>query len=200
MSMILLFCGGVFFSAAASTKSDYRRAFKKHTRSDELYQNVGLYASISWYATVLSPEFARAQAGEAARIYHYTPKEQEDFYRAELSKSSGQLRLFLSFYAFDRKSSDITKKGNPWQLKLVKNGQEYQPVKIEKVDKPTQLEKWFFPYINIWSVHYYITFPVALGDCITSDISCNTSYIYNNTSPLSLEVRGPFGHGTLVWK
>lgn len=179
-----LLCFTVSLLVEASGKSAYRKVLKKYTRSDELYQNVGLYASISWHATLLCPDYLAAQAREASRIYHYDPVRQDAFLDAELSRVAGRTAFFLSFYAFDRKFADLSKKGSDWQLRLVVGGHEYDPEKIERIDKPTMLQKWFYPYINLWSHHYIVTFPPSAGV---------------QTTGIAMEVRGPFGHGILKW-
>lgn len=183
----LVFCSGTIFytfPAQAGGKSIYRKALKKATRTDELYQNVGLYASISWQATLLSPEYLQAQQNEIARIYRDTAPRESLTLEKSMRAASGRTAFFLSFYAFDRKHADLAMKDTEWQLRLIVGGEEYDAEKIEKLGKPTQLQKWLFPYMNLWSNFYIVTFPPSAGV---------------NRSDVTLSVRGPFGHGTLSW-
>lgn len=172
-------------SGAMAGRAAFKTAFKKWTRSDELYQNLGLYASISWHATLLSEDYLIAQAHEVGRIYDYDTAQTQAYLDGEIDRARDKLLFFVSFYAFDRKNDDLAKQSSDWQLHALIDGEKIKPLKIEPIGKPSPLEKRLFPYINLWSRHYWVSFPRAIS---------------HDSTPVTLEVRGPFGHGTLSWR
>lgn len=186
ISLLLLL---VFFVATAhaypqTKKKAYRKAFKNVTRYDEIYQREDFYASLTWYATHLSDEFLAAQIEEVARIYDWSPSEKEKYADEQRAKFSNYTVFFVSFYAYDYKTSDLSKKDSVWSLKLETGGQRYEPVKFEAVSRPTPLDIQLYPYINPWSRHYLVYYP---------------KFSSAPKGDLMLRVSGPYAQGSLAW-
>ena len=89
------------------------------------------------------------------------------------------------FYAYDRKNGDLANKDSDWQLFLDVDGKKIKTKKIEKISKITDYHRVLFPYSNIWSRHYLISFP---------------KHNEQKFTPVTLSIRGPFGQSQLEWK
>ena len=167
-----------------SKKSEYHKVFKDWTQKQEVYQREDFYASMTWAATLLSPEFLTAQNNEIARIYRQTDAEKTKSSDERIAKFANATVFFVSFYGYDYRTSNLAKKDSIWKLRLEVDGKRYDPVKFESMSKPTPIDGQLFPYINPWSYHYYVYFPnVAL----------------NGARQIKLTIDGPFSHGSLAW-
>lgn len=139
---------------------------------------------MTWHVTYLSPEFLAAQIEEVARIYDWSPSEKEKYAVAQQGKFSNYTVFFVSFYAYDYKTSDLSATDPIWSLKLEVGGQRYEPVKFESVRRPTPLDAQLYPYINPWSRHYFVFYPKFTGD---------------ERGSLTLKVNGPHAQDALSW-
>lgn len=166
-------------------KSPYTKVFKAHTRSDELYQRPDFYASVTWSATLMDDDFLKALMDEIGRVYADSPHEKRAYYRDNLASFEKSTVFFLSFYAYDRNSVDLTQKYPSWKIRLLVNGKRHDPVHVEKIGKPDVLQTFLFPYIKPWANHYYLHFPRL-------DLSGHDRIV--------LTVDGPHAHGKLTWK
>lgn len=192
ISLVVLAMALLIFNAAPAfsdssphaSRHDYKKALKRWTRADELYQREDFYASLSWHATYLSAEFVSAQANEIGRIYDHTSYDERRIEREMFDRFAGQTVFFVSFYGYDYKSGDLADKEPQWILRLEVDGQRYAPVKIEPVKKPTPLDKQLFPFINTWSRHYYVYF---------------TGFASVKSEDVHLRINGPYSNGHLNW-
>lgn len=162
-------------------KSVYRKAFKKWTKSDELYQREDFYASMAWHVTYLSPGFLSTLVDEVARIYDYSPAETDKYRREVMQKFGDNSVFFVSFYGYDYKASDISKKDSVWKLRLETADSRDEPEKIELIKKPDPLLTQLYNYIRPWARHYYVYFPQV------------------DAPTVKLKVNGPHSQGELTW-
>lgn len=181
--LILFFSVSLLSCHGQHVKSTYHRDLKKWTRQGESFQANLFFVSVKWGATLLSREMILAQGEEVGHIYE-SPKEKQKFLEEELAKLNHSTRFFVSFYGYDRKNSDLAKAISDWKLALNVNGKKYLPTTIERINKISPLEKKFYPYIDIWSNYYLVTFPVAHDEL---------------SKHITLSVHGPFGSNDLTW-
>lgn len=182
--LLLIFSVSVAEAYPQAKKKSYRKAFKSVTRHDEVYQREDFYASMTWHASHLSSDFLAAQVEEVARIYDWSPSEKEKYASTQQTKFSNYTVFFVSFYAYDYKTSDLSDNDSIWSLKLEVGGQRYEPVKFEAVSRPTPLDIQLYPYINSWSRHYFVFYPKFTSD---------------ERGDLILKISGPHAQDSLSW-
>ena len=173
-----------FTAHAWFKKYPYNKEFKRWTREEQLYQRPDFYASITWTVTFLSPKFIEALGDEIARIYDHSAREKSEYHRENLAKFDELTPFFVSFYAYDRNTMDLTQKYPSWKVRLVVNGRRYDAVRVEKIAKPDVLTVTLFPYVKAWANHYYLYFPKV-------DLTGTTQF--------ELSVDGPYAKGRLSW-
>ena len=171
-------------SFAHTKKSSYHKAFKRWNRHQELYQREDFYASISWNVVLLSDSFLDSMADEVARIYNYGPEESDHYLRGQKEKYGGHPSFFVSFYAYDPTSSDLSVEKTVWKIRLLVDGKRFEPVRVDKISSPTPLDKVLFSFIRPWADHYYLHFPEV-------DLE--------NAQDVSLTIHGPNAKGSLDW-
>lgn len=184
LSFLILLFSFTANTAFASTKSEYKKSLKAWTQKQEVYQREDFYASMTWAATLLSPEFLSAQNDEIARIYRQTDDERSQTSAQRMNKFANATVFFVSFYGYDYKTANLAKKDSIWKLRLEVDGERFEPVRFESMSKPTPFDSQLFPYINPWSYHYYVYFP---------------NVTRANSRQIKLTIDGPFSHGVLAW-
>lgn len=181
-SFLVLCC--LFISPPAYARApSYKKILKKYTRHNEVYQREDIYASISWHVTWQADEFLQAKVAKIAKIYRHDENEKESQRRSEQGKFGDFESFFVSFYSYDFKNADLSRSTENWQLTLSVDGEEFSPVRIEKVGTLSPLKQVLFPYSNLWARHYFVYFPKV------------ASY----GKKIELRVDGPYGHSALTW-
>ncbi|MBU0505622.1 MAG: hypothetical protein ABII18_06160 [bacterium] len=158
---------------------------KEWTRQEEVYGRKDFYASMKWIVTFQSEDFLKSKINKLATIYGYSGKEMQALITKEQTPCLNNYCFYVSFYAYDRNNGDLANKDSDWQLLLDVDGKRLKPTKIEKIDRITDYHRSLFPYSNIWSRHYLISFPKNNEQ---------------NFTPVTLSIRGPFGQSQLEWK
>ena len=172
-------------SAADSGSSSYKKILKKWTHSDTVYRSRDFHAEILWSATWLNDAVLNAQAGWYAKVYDVSDSEKENFLDELIKKRGDSVLFFISFYNYDRHFDDLTNPRAKWDVRFQAGGLDFRPLRMEKVNRATPLERLFYPYLNSWSRGYYVWFPVEA---------------VNYSSPHALSIHGPFASSELVWK
>lgn len=180
---VLILCL-VSLNAPAASPS-YKKVLKKWTHSDTVYRARDFHAEILWSATWLNDAMLDAQAAKYAKVYDVSDSEEEEFLNGLVQKRDDSLFFFVSFYNYDRHFDDLADPRASWDIRLQAGGREFRPERMEKVNRPTPLERLFYPYLNSWSRGYYVWFPAAAG---------------HYSPPYTLSLRGPFAVSELVWK
>lgn len=165
-------------------KNPYKKAIKKWTRDNEVYQREDFYASLKWFATLQSDDFIVAKAQEMAKIYEHDAGQTQIYLKKEMDQHHPYLSFFVSFYGYDYNNSDISNEKAGWKLHVEVNGERYEPTKIVRIDKLKPLHQRLYPYSNIWSRHFFVYFPKPAGA---------------DASQVKLLVNGPFGNDELIW-
>lgn len=188
-STIILFVLVACFVAQPAKAGDrrssrYNKSLKTWTRQDEVYQREDFHASLKWHATWLNQDFLAAWAREHAKIYDLDAADEEAFLLDLQNQYGGTDVFFVSFYSYSFRESDLAKRDAVWKLSLETDGQNAQPIKIEKLSKPTSYHKRIFNYIDTWSSCYFVSFAKK----------------QTSEDDLHLKINGPTGKGQLTWK
>ncbi|MBF0104502.1 MAG: hypothetical protein HQM16_04150 [Deltaproteobacteria bacterium] len=182
--VLVLFLFFLFiFPASLSAKNIYKKQLRASSRTKEVYQRDDLFASVRWHVTYQTPEFVQAKAEKMAKFYKYEGQKKQDLIQAERAKFDAYTAFYISFYAYDYKYADISNQDNHWKLYLEADGERFEPVKFERIEKVTPLYEVLYPYSNVWSRHYYVFFPKLNTDSL----------------PVKLIVTGPTGSSELKW-
>lgn len=166
-------------------KNHYKSTLKEWTREEEVYGRDDFYASMKWIATFQSAAYLKSKINKLTTIYGYSGQDLQELISKEQTPCLDNYCFYVSFYAYDRKNGDLASKDGDWKLSLDVNGRKIKPTKIEKVSKITAYHRALFPYSNIWSRHYLISFPKTTKQ---------------DSTPVTLSIRGPFGKSQLEWK
>lgn len=180
---LIVLCVCLSFNAHAG-KKDYKKLLKHYTHAQETYQREDFYASLNWTASYLHPNLISEALTHMNEMYQFSSTQRVENKKKWHDKLDGYVVFYVNFYGYDYKHSDLSKDNGDWNIFLTSGAERFEPVKIEKITKPSPLEVTLFPYTNIWSRHYYIYFPQEAAT--------------GNT--MQLNVVGPQGTGKLVWK
>ena len=164
-------------------KKQYEKTLWKWTRTSEVFQRDDFNASLKWYATPINEEIIAAQIRRVASVYQYDQPEYDNLSAKMTERFSHYTVYYVSFYSYEYRFEDLSKESNDWKIYLESNCNKTAPIKIEKINKVSQMDQMLFPYSNLWSHHYYIYFPKQ------SESTC----------PVKLSVFGPGGKDTLTW-
>ncbi|MBI4412524.1 MAG: hypothetical protein HY541_08580 [Deltaproteobacteria bacterium] len=182
----------IFFPLGADSGGpSYKKTLKKWTHSDTVYRARDFHAEILLSATWLNDAVLNAQAAKYAQVYDVSDSEQDEFLGQLVKKRDDAVLFFVSFYHYDRHFDDLTDPQAKWDIRLeagggaTGGGRDFRPLRMEKVNRPTPLERLFYPYLDSWSRGYYVWFPREAS---------------NYSSPHTLSVHGPFASSELVWK
>lgn len=172
-----------FSTQSAQAKFKYKKELKKYTKSAEMYQRQDFHANIIWKVTYQAPEFLQAKAKKIAKTYKLSAQEEADIYAKQKQQFGKSVNFFVSFYSYDRNTTNLSVKDNKWKLYLVKDGKRFEPKHIREKSNLSPIEKSLFPYVDHWSKAYYVSFDLE-----------TISY------PFELQVMSPEGHSKLLWK
>ncbi len=69
-------------------------------------------------------------------------------------------RFYVALYtATQMRYADLTKPGTPWVVRLLDSqGHEIEPVEIQKIAKPSPVERKYFPYTSVWRQAFRVKF------------------------------------------
>lgn len=184
LSIVSFVCVLLIMPAQARvSKKSYKKALKKVTRKEAVYQRDDFHANIVWAATHQTPEYLQSKTDYIAKIYDLTPQEKQEILDKQNKAFAQQVSFFVSFYSYDRNTTNLSVKDNKWKLYLHTGAQKIEPSSIRVKEKLTPIEKVLFPYVDHWSKAYYVTFPIE-----------------SLQVPFTLEIRSPEGNSELRWK
>lgn len=138
----------------------YKKNLKKWTRSGTVYSLKDFRAEIVWDASFLSHSLLKSQADLYARTYEIPTPERENFLNSLYQKRGDEALFFISFYSYNPHYNDIANQRGDWDLRLEVGGEMIRPSRIDKIKRPTPLDRVFYPYLTPWSRGYFVWFPV----------------------------------------
>ena len=172
------------------TYGSYVNVLDQWTRSKKVYEPsfdtvmvvTATYESKK-YREVFLAEKIRAEAippQEAARL-----REQSD---EELSRNAV---FFVSFYTPKYKWNRLNVDDPSWRLWLIDGqGKKVAPLNVRKVSKIQYADTQYYPYYDLWSYFYRVTFPRKTDDGQELDL---------DKGMVTFQVAGVKGNASLVW-
>jgi hypothetical protein len=181
--LLLLFC--FLLPSSSWAKFNYKKPLKKWTRQNEVYQREDFYASMLWTATFHSKEFLHAKVEKISGFYDYNDSQKQNLMNEELSKIEDEMVFFVSVYTYNYRDANLTLDSNAWEILATVQGQAVKPKTVKRIKKPSPTQLSLYPYINLWSNHYMITFPKPISGDVRN---------------IELSLKSPFAKDTFVWK
>lgn len=151
--------------ARTFTPDSYRQVWDAWTREEESFAWKELSHEIFVSATFESWEFRWAYVVRYAHDYSLTPEARDQMLQASLSSSRQEHRFFVTLSGMDFRESNLAGKTSAWRVLLIDPaGNQTVPVLMERVRRPTAVDRVYFPQVNAFRQTFRVTFPAVEAD------------------------------------
>ena len=164
LAAVLASCGSPRVSLSAGPRTyapdDYAFIQQRWTRKASLLSMQDLDDKLTATATFESWDFRWAYVMRYAEDFRLTEKERARMMTAELDDARQFHRFYVALYtSTHHRYADLTKPSAPWVVRLVDSqGHEIEPVEMQKIAKPTPVERKYFPYTSVWRQAFRVKF------------------------------------------
>lgn len=139
--------------------SDYWTVLRKWTRQKKLHSVAEMDNVLTVTSTYQSWDFRHAFASRYCEDYRLDTEERATFLNRSLAASKKYHEFYVALYAQLPHLGELHKKDALWKVRLVDDqGGSAKPLSISPVDKPSQLERTYFPYTTPHRKVFRITF------------------------------------------
>ena len=143
-------------------EGSYDDVYDAWTRSEEAFKWTDLADILYVTATFESWEFRWAYVIRYAYDFSIEPPVRNEMLQANLSSSRQEHRFFVTMAGFDWRESNITSKQSAWRVLLVApDGHQTVPISMERIRRPTALERVYFPSISSYRHAFRLSFPAV---------------------------------------
>lgn len=140
--------------------SDYRSTLKKWTRETKLISIDAMDNVLQVTSTFESWDFRWAYAERYATDYRFSGAKKRSFLKRSLDESKKFHQFYVALFAQQPKWGELEADDPTWIVRLVDSaGTETDPIKVDRIRKPTARELTYFPYTNSFRTVYRISFP-----------------------------------------
>ena len=151
--------------ARTFTPDSYVSVWEAWTRDKESFAWKELAHEIFVSATFESWEFRWAYVVRYAYDYSLEPEARDEMLQASLASSRQEHRFFVTLSGMDFKESNLAGKTSAWRVLLIDpEGNQTVPVLMERVRRPTAVDRVYFPQVNPYRQTFRLTFPAVDGD------------------------------------
>ena len=151
--------------ARTFTPESYVSVWEDWTREKESFSWKELAHEIHVAATFESWEFRWAYVVRYAYDYSLKPEARDEMLDASLASSRQEHRFFVTLSGMDFKESNLTGKTSAWRVLLIDPaGKQTIPILMERVRRPTAVDRVYFPQVNPYRQTFRITFPAVEAD------------------------------------
>jgi hypothetical protein len=148
--------------ARTFTPDSYPRVWEAWTREKESFAWKELSHEIFVGATFESWEFRWAYVVRYAHDYSLTPEARDEMLRASLASSRLEHRFFVTLSGLDFRESNLADKASAWRVLLIDPaGNQTSPMLMERVRRPTAVDRVYFPQVNSFRQTFRLTFPAV---------------------------------------
>ncbi|MFW2388349.1 MAG: hypothetical protein ACN4G0_08430 [Polyangiales bacterium] len=148
--------------ARTFTPESYTRVWEAWTRDRESFAWKELAHEIFVSATFESWEFRWAYVVRYAYDYSLAPEARDQMLQASLASSRQEHRFFVTLSGMDFKESNLAGKTSAWRVLLIDpEGNQTVPVLMERVRRPTAVDRVYFPQVNPYRQTFRLTFPAV---------------------------------------
>jgi len=149
-------------SARTFTPDSYPGVWEAWTREKESFAWKELSHEIFVGATFESWEFRWAYVVRYAYDYSLSPEARDEMLDASLTSSRLEHRFFVTLSGLDFRESNLANKASAWRVLLVDPaGNQTSPVLMERVRRPTAVDRVYFPQVNSFRQTFRLTFPAV---------------------------------------
>ena len=149
-------------SARTFTPDSYGRVWDAWTRERESFAWKELAHEIFVSATFESWEFRWAYVVRYAHDYSLTPEARDEMLQASLASSRQEHRFFVTLSGMDFRESNIAGKTSAWRVLLIDpEGNQTVPALMERVRRPSAVDRVYFPQVNSFRQTFRVTFPAV---------------------------------------
>jgi hypothetical protein len=138
--------------------ANYEKAVTEKTQKIEIYD--GLYNKLTVQSTWIDSLLTEYSLSHSARLSQWNEVKYRDERSKRVGKNAESTEFFVSFYAPEKKHTDLSSSKTIWKIFLDVNGQRYEG-KATKMKLLLSEVQVLYPYHNRWSVPYTVSFPVA---------------------------------------
>lgn len=171
---------------------DYKPALRTWTRKTELLSVDEMDNVLSVTSTFESWDFRWAYTERYARDYRISDSKKESLRQRSLEESKKYHQFYVALYAQEQKWADLDVEEPTWIVRLVdSSGTETDPIKMDKVRKPTARELTYYPYTNSFRTVYRLSFPRRTES--------GTPTIAPNAEWFALRFAGAQGQADVTW-
>lgn len=143
----------------------YPRVWEAWTREKEAFSWKELSHEIFVSATFESWEFRWAYVVRYAYDYSLMPETRDEMLQASLASSRQEHRFFVTLAGMDFRESNLAGNSSAWRVLLVDpEGRQTSPVLVERVRRPTAVDRVYFPQVNAFRQTFRLTFPAVDGE------------------------------------
>ena len=144
------------------TPDAYGRVWDAWTREKESFAWKELAHEIFVSATFESWEFRWAYVVRYAHDYSLAPEARDEMLQASLASSRQEHRFFVTLSGMDFRESNLAGRTSAWRVLLIDpQGNQTVPVFLERVRRPTAVDRVYFPQVNAFRQTFRITFPAV---------------------------------------
>ena len=144
------------------TPESYGRIWEAWTRERESFAWKELAHEIFVGATFESWEFRWAYVIRYAHDYSLTPQARDEMLYASLASSRQEHRFFVTLSGLDFRESNLADKASAWRVLLIDpEGNQTSPILMERVRRPTAVDRVYFPQVNSFRQTFRLTFPAV---------------------------------------
>jgi hypothetical protein len=152
-------------SARTFTPESYTRVWEAWTRDKESFSWKELAHEIHVSATFESWEFRWAYVVRYAHDFSLKPEARDAMLDASLASSRQEHRFFVSLSGMDFRESNLASRTSAWRVLLIDpQGNQTVPVLMERVRRPTAVDRVYFPQVNSFRETFRLTFPAVEAD------------------------------------
>ena len=143
----------------------YPRVWEAWTREKESFAWKELTHEIFVSATFESWEFRWAYVVRYAYDYSLSPEARDEMLEASLASSRQEHRFFVTLSGLSFKESNLVDRRSAWRVLLIDpEGNQTDPVLMERVRRPTATDRVYFPQVNSFRETFRLTFPAVDAD------------------------------------
>jgi hypothetical protein len=147
------------------TAESYPYVWEAWTRDEESFSWKELTHELHVTATFESWEFRWAYIVRYARDYSLLPSARDEMLQASLASSRQEHRFFVTLSGFDFRESNLVGKQSAWRVLLLDpQGNQSVPISMERVRRPSAVDRVYFPQVDPLRETFRVIFPAVGRD------------------------------------
>jgi len=147
------------------TPDSYDIVWSAWTREEEEFSWKDLAHELHVTATFESWEFRWAYVVRYAHDYSLLPTARDEMLQASLARSRQEHRFFVTLVGFDFRESNLVSKQSAWRVLLIDpEGRQTVPILLERVRRPSAVDRVYFPQVDPLRETFRVTFPAVDAD------------------------------------